>query len=166
LQEMPSGFEIRPYRDADLADLRRMVRGLQEAECGMDPSRAHWADDGAAYAGWMLEQVAANAGAVFMAVAADGAAIGMVSCWRAEDLTDITVTPQARVHLYVSDIFVIEAFRGRNVAGALLGAAERHGRGLGLAQMTIGLLAVNHAARRAYEKSGFSDYELLLRKRL
>jgi GNAT superfamily N-acetyltransferase len=163
---MPSGFEIRPYRDADLPDLRRMVRGLQEAECGMDASRAHWTDGGAAYGDQMLEEVAANAGAVFMAVVPDGTAIGMVSCWRAEDLTDITVKPEARIHLYVSDIFVIESFRGQNVAGALLGAAEQHGRGLGLAQMTIGLLAVNHAARRAYEKSGFSDYELLLRKPL
>jgi len=163
---MPSGFDIRAYRDVDLPNLRRMVQGLQEAECGMDPSRSHWADGGAAYADRTLEEVAANAGAIFMAVAADGAAIGMVSCWRAEDLTDITVTPESRVHLYVSDIFVIETFRGQNVAGALLDACEQHGRGLGLAQMTIGLLAVNHAARRAYEKSGFSDYELLLRKRL
>jgi GNAT superfamily N-acetyltransferase len=163
---MPTGFEIRPYRDADLPNLRQMVHGLQEAECGMDPSRARWADGGAAYADWIFEEVAANTGAIFMAVAADGSAIGMVSCWRAEDLTDITVEPESRVHLYVSDIFVIEDFRGQNVAGALLNACEQHGRRLGLAQMTIGLLAVNHAARRAYEKSGFSDYELLLRKRL
>ena len=163
---MPTGFEIRPYRDADLPNLRRMVQGLQQAECALDASRARWADDGAAYTDWMLEEVAANTGAVFIAVAPDGVAIGMVACWRAEDLTDITVTPEARVHLYVSDIFVIESCRGQNVAGALLGAAEQHGRGLGLAQMTIGLLAVNHAARRAYEKSGFSDYELFLRKRL
>jgi RimJ/RimL family protein N-acetyltransferase len=32
--------------------------------------------------------------------------------------------------------------------------------------MTIGVLAANHAARRAYEKSGFEEYEMLLRKRL
>jgi len=163
---MPIAYEIRSYRDADLPDLRRMVLGLQEAECGMDQSRARWADGGAAYADWMLDEVAANAGAVFMAVAPDGAAIGMVSCWRAEDPTDITASPGARIHLYVSDIFVIESFRGQNVAGALLAVAEGHGRSLGLQQMTVGLLAVNHAARRAYEKSGFLDYELLLRKRL
>jgi GNAT superfamily N-acetyltransferase len=163
---MPTGYEIRPYRDADLPDLQRMVLGLQVAECGMDHRRARWADGGAAYADKMLEEVAANAGAVFMAVVPDGTAIGMVSCWRAADPTDITVSPEARVHLYVSDIFVIESCRGQNVAGALLAATEGHGRSLGLEQMTIGLLAVNHAARRAYEKSGFLDYELLLRKRL
>jgi GNAT superfamily N-acetyltransferase len=163
---MPNAFRIRPYRDADLSALRAMVQGLQDAERAMDSSRAQWADGGGAYADWMLEEVAANSGAAFMAEASDGAAIGMVSCWRAEDATDITVTPEARIHLYVSDIFVVESWRGRNVAAALLAAAERHGRGLGLTQMTVGLLSVNHAARRAYEKSGFLGYELLLRKRL
>jgi GNAT superfamily N-acetyltransferase len=110
--------------------------------------------------------MAAHAGAAFLAEAPDGTAIGVVTCWRADDPADITVTREARVHLYVSDLFVIESWRGRNVAGALLEAAEQHGRALGLAQMTIGLLAVNHAARRAYQKSGFQDYEMLLRKRL
>jgi GNAT superfamily N-acetyltransferase len=163
---MPNGFRIRPYRDADLHHRRRMVLGLQETDCGMESSRAHWADGGAAYTDWILDEIAAHGGAAFMAEAADGAAIGMVTCWRAEDPADITVTPAARAHLYVSDIFVVESWRGRDVAGALLAAAEAHGRALGLAQMTIGLLAVNHAARRAYEKSGFEDYEVYLRKRL
>jgi GNAT superfamily N-acetyltransferase len=83
-----------------------------------------------------------------------------------EDETDITVRAEARAHLYVSDIFVIESWRGRDVAGALLAAADTHGRTLGLAFVTIGLLAVNHAAQRAYQKSGFEAYEVYLRKRL
>jgi GNAT superfamily N-acetyltransferase len=163
---MPNGFRIRPYRDADLPILQEMIQGLQEAECGMDSSRAHWADGAAAYTDWTLDEMAAHAGAAFLAEAPDGTAIGVVTCWRADDPADITVTLEARVHLYVSDLFVIESWRGRNVAGALLEAAEQHGRALGLAQMTIGLLAVNQAARRAYQKSGCQDYEMLLRKRL
>ena len=166
LQRMSADFRIRPYREADLPVLRRMIDDLQEAECAMDWSRAHWADGAAAYTDWTLDEMAAHSGAAFVAEAPDGGPIGIVTCWRAEDPTDITVTPEARVHLYVSDLFVAESWRGRNVAGALLAAAEQHGRALGLRQMTIGLLAVNHAARRAYEKSGFQDYEMLLRKRL
>jgi len=92
--------------------------------------------------------------------------IGMVTCWRAEDDTDITVRPDARAHLYVGDIFVVESWRGRNVAAALLAAADAHGRALGLAYVTIGLLASNRAAWRAYEKSGYEGYEVYLRKRL
>jgi GNAT superfamily N-acetyltransferase len=163
---LTNGFRIRPYRAADLSILRDMIQGLQEAERGMDSSRAHWADGGAAYTNRTVDEMATHSGAAFVAEASDGSAIGIVTCWRAEDPTDITVTPEARAHLYVSDLFVTESWRGWGVAGALLAAAEQHGRGLGLAQMTIGLLAVNQAARRAYEKSGFEDYELLLRKRL
>jgi ribosomal protein S18 acetylase RimI-like enzyme len=163
---MPSDFHIRPYAEADLPAFRRMALGLQEAECRMEANRAVWADDGGAYADWVMEEVAGKSGAIFMAESADGTAIGMVSCWRVEDETDITLRPEARPHLYVSDIFVIESWRGRNVAGALLEAADAHGRALGLAYVTIGLLANNQAAWRAYEKSGFQGYEVYLRKRL
>jgi ribosomal protein S18 acetylase RimI-like enzyme len=143
-----------------------MALGLQEAECRMEPNRAVWADDGAAYTDWVFEEVTGHSGAVFIAESADGTPIGMISCWRVEDETDITVRPDARAHLYVGDIFVIESWRGQNVAGALLAAADAHGRSLGLAYVTIGLLANNQAAWRAYEKSGFQGYEIYLRKQL
>jgi ribosomal protein S18 acetylase RimI-like enzyme len=161
-----SDFSVRPYRQGDLPAFRRMALGLQEAECHMESNRAVWADDGGAYTDWVCEEVTAHSGAIFMAEAADGAPIGMISCWRVEDETDLTVRPDARAHLYVGDIFVIESWRGRNVAGALLAAADAHGRSLGLAYVTIGLLANNQAAWRAYEKSGFQGYEVYLRKRL
>ncbi len=83
-----------------------------------------------------------------------------------DDPADITVTPEARVHLYVSDLFVAAEWRGQGVAGLLLAEAEKYGRAQGLAQMTIGVLAVNAAARSAYAKAGFGDYEMLLRKML
>jgi GNAT superfamily N-acetyltransferase len=163
---MPGDFRIRPYREDDLPAFRRMALGLQEAECRMEPNRAVWADDGGAYADWVFEAVNTCSGAVFIAESIDGAAIGMLTCWRVADEADLTVRPEARAHLYVGDIFVAESWRGRDVAGALLAAADAHGRALGLGYVTIGLLAVNQAAWRAYRKSGFEDYEVYLRKRL
>jgi ribosomal protein S18 acetylase RimI-like enzyme len=159
-------FRIRPYRDQDRGAVCALINALQEAECGMEANRAHWRDGGQAYGDWTLAEVAANDGAIFLAEAESGEAIGLVTCWRAEDPTDITVLQEARVHLYVSDIVVLPNWRGQGVAGALLAQAEKHGRALGLAQVTIGVLAVNTAARRAYAKAGFDEYEMLLRKRL
>ncbi|MES1152809.1 MAG: GNAT family N-acetyltransferase, partial [Dongia sp.] len=115
-----TGYRIRPYRDADLPMVRAMLDGLQEYECTIEANRAHWADGGAAYADWMLEESAQNAGAVLIAESDAGAVIGILTCWRAEDATDITVVPAARVHLYISELFVAEAWRGRGVAGPLL----------------------------------------------
>src|SRR5256885_1207629 len=103
------GFRIRPYREADLAPVRAMLNGLQEYECTIEANRAHWADGAAAYADWMLEEAAQNSGAVLVAESDTGAAIGLLTCWRAEDATDITVVPAARVHLYISELFVLEA---------------------------------------------------------
>ena len=160
------GYRIRPYRDGDLLPVRAMLNGLQEYECSIEPNRAHWADGGAAYADWMLEEAAQNSGAVLLAEAENGAAIGLLTCWRAEDATDMTVVPAARIHLYVSELFVIEPWRGKGVAAALLAAAEAHARHVGIAQITIGSLGTNAGARRAYAKAGFEEYEILLRKRL
>src|SRR3569833_987021 len=95
-----SGFRIRPYQDRDLATVRAMLDGLQEYECTIEANRAHWADGGAAYADWMLEESAQNQGAVLVAESDGGAMIGLLTCWRSEDATDITVVPEARVHLY------------------------------------------------------------------
>jgi GNAT superfamily N-acetyltransferase len=158
-------FRIRPYEERDFGTVRAMLDGLQEYECTIEANRAHWADRGAAYAEWMLEESAQNQGAVVIAES-EGAVIGLLTCWRAEDASDITVVPEARVHLYISELFVAEAWRGRGVAGALLAAAEGHARSIGIAQVTIGSLATNASARRAYAKAGFEDYEILLRKRV
>jgi GNAT superfamily N-acetyltransferase len=160
------GCRIRSYEDRDLKPVRAMLNGLQEYECTIEPDRAHWADGGAAYADWMLEESAQNQGAVFIAESEEGTIVGLLTCWRAEDATDMTVVPQARVHLYISELFVAEPWRGRGVAGALLATAETHARGIGIAQVTIGSLASNKSARRAYAKAGFDDYEILLRKRV
>jgi ribosomal protein S18 acetylase RimI-like enzyme len=161
-----AGFYIRSYGPADLPAARRLLNVLQEAECAMESNRAHWPDGAEAYTDWMLNEVTANDGAIFLADSESGEAIGLVSCWRAEDATEIAVRPEARVHLYVSDLVVLPDWRGRGVAGALLAETEAHGRKLGLAQLTIGVLSANEAARRAYRKAGFEDYEMLLRKRL
>ncbi len=163
---MPPDFRIRSYRDPDLAAVRRLLNALQEAECAMDGSRVHWSDGACAYTDWMLRESAEKDGITSVAESDTGAVIGVMTCWRAEDPTDITVTPEARPHLYVSDLVVATEWRGRGIAGVLLAAAEKHGRALGLAQMTIGVLAANAPARRAYAKAGFDDYEMLLRKRL
>jgi GNAT superfamily N-acetyltransferase len=147
-------FRIRPYRDADRAACRAMLNGLQEYECSIEATRAHWADGGGAYTDWMLEESAHNAGAVLIAESPEGQAIGLLTCWRAEDATDMTVMPAARVHLYISELFVVEAWRGKGVAAALLSSAEVHARHLGIAHVTIGSLAANAAARQVYAKAG------------
>jgi GNAT superfamily N-acetyltransferase len=160
------GFRIRPYEERDLPVVRAMVNGLQDYERTIEPGRAHWADGGAAYADWMLQEAGQNAGALLVATAEDGRVIGLLACWRAEDATDITVVPAARIHLYVSELFVAEDWRRRGVGAALLETAEAHAHSLGIEQVTIGSLAVNTAARRAYAKAGFEEFEILLRKRL
>ena len=159
-----TAYSIRPFGEADRASLRDMSNGLQAAERLMEADRAIWPEDAAGYVDDILAEVAARNGRIFLAEAA-GAAIGYVSCWHGYE-DDRMVDESARNYLYVSDLYVVDAWRGRGVAGALLAAAEAHGRALSLNQMRIGVLAANHGARRAYAKAGFQEYDMILRKKL
>ena len=145
-----------------------MSNGLQEAERLMEAGRAVWPAAAAGYVDEILSEVTARKGAIYLAETAENPAtepIGFVTCYHGYE-DDRVVDESARNYLYVSDLYVTDAWRGLGVAGALLAAAEAHGRKLGLNQMRIGVLAANQGARRAYAKAGFQEYEMMLRKSL
>jgi len=158
--------QVRPYTEADRDDLRAMMLALQIAERVMEPNRAQWSDAGASYIEEALAAVAAKKGAIFIAESHPlPDPVGFVTCWQAYE-DDSIVAATERDYLYVADLYVADVARGRGIAGALLDEAEGHGRTLGLDQVRIGLLSANQSARRAYQKAGFEDFEVTLRKRL
>lgn len=160
-----SDCRVRPYADTDRDRLQVMMNALQAAERVMEPDRADWPDRAASYVELVLAVVAAKRGAIFVAETPASGLIGFVTCWQ-EYEDDPTIVEAERNYLYVGDLYVAEAVRGRGIAGSLLAATEAHGRVLALKQTRIGVLSVNSAARRSYEKAGFAEYEMLLRKRL
>jgi ribosomal protein S18 acetylase RimI-like enzyme len=163
-----TGYRIRPFIDTDRAALGALSHALQEAEREMEPNRARWLDAAGGYAEAIVGEVAASDGAIFLAESVGpeaGEAVGYVTCWHGYEDDRIIAEP-ARHYLYVSDLYVADAWRGKGVAGALIEAAAAHGRALKLDQMRIGVLAINAAARGAYAKAGFEEYEMVLRKQL
>jgi ribosomal protein S18 acetylase RimI-like enzyme len=160
-----SDCRVRPYASTDRDHLRVMMNALQAAERVMEPDRADWPDRADSYVKLVLTEVGAKRGAIFVAEIPASGVIGFVTCWQ-EYEDDSTIVETERDYLYVGDLYVAEDARGRGIAGLLLAAAEAHGRALGLKQTRIGVLSVNRAARRSYEKAGFEEYEMLLRKRL
>jgi len=160
-----TGYRIRPFIDSDRATLGALSHALQEAERVMEPDRAIWPETAGGYADEIISEVAAGAGAIFLAESTAGDAIGYATCLRKYE-DDRIIAESARSYLYVSDLYVADAWRGKGIAGALIEAAAAHGRALNLDQMRIGVLAANAGARRAYAKVGFEDYEMFLRKRL
>lgn len=67
---------------------------------------------------------------------------------------------------HVETLVVGEAYRGRGIAGALLGEAERFTREQGLSSLGVGVLAGNEAAERLYRRFGFNPHAIEMVKRL
>jgi ribosomal protein S18 acetylase RimI-like enzyme len=66
----------------------------------------------------------------------------------------------ARPLLNLHDIAVLDAYRGRGVAQALLAALEAEARARGCCKLTLEVLSGNAAAQAAYRRFGFRPYAL------
>jgi ribosomal protein S18 acetylase RimI-like enzyme len=77
-------------------------------------------------------------------------------------------TPDSTRYGYVSDIFIKPQARGTGLAGDLLDAIAEHLRKAdpSLTRLRVNVLAVNRVACRAYEKAGFTPYEVMYERRL
>lgn len=92
-----------------------------------------------------------------------GAFVGFVAGW-IEESDAIVETPDSDRFAFVSDIFVAPEYRGRRVAGQLLGAIERRLAQPGITRLRLCALAANDAATLAYRRDGFSPYEVVFER--
>ena len=155
------GLTIRPSVASDRPNLRRAVIELQDHERSLHSSRRPGAEIADDYLAWMLGQAGEKGAALIAEI--DGAFAGFVAGW-IEITENIAETPESNRFGYVSDVCVLPAYRGRRVASRLLEAMERHFHGAGVARIRMWSLAVNRAARAAYERSGYRAYEVLYEK--
>lgn len=147
--------QIRPYTAADEASCRACLVQRQEAERHIDPRLRRGEDMVDAY----LEQVHARcrefAGTILVAEAA-GEVVGVALVLARVPFEGLDEPPGE--YAIVADLVVRDGYRRRGIGAALLGAAERHARAAGAAELRIGVLTGNHAARELYVRQGFAPY--------
>ena len=95
-------------------------------------------------------------------VADSGGAVGFLS---------VEVHREREEYAYLDDFSVTEAYRSRGIGTALIRAAEEYARELALSAVLLHVEKTNEAARRFYEREGFTVFRddgtrLLLCKRL
>jgi ribosomal protein S18 acetylase RimI-like enzyme len=83
-----------------------------------------------------------------------GEPVGLVNCF--EGFSTFACRPLVNVH----DVVVIASARGQGISQKMLGKVEEIARQRGCCKITLEVLEGNVAARGAYEKLGFSDYQL------
>jgi GNAT superfamily N-acetyltransferase len=80
--------------------------------------------------------------------------IGLVNC--IEGFSTFACRPLVNVH----DVAVLQAYRGRGVAAAMLQLAEQLARDRGACKLTLEVLQGNAGATRLYGRIGFAGYQL------
>jgi GNAT superfamily N-acetyltransferase len=158
-------FRIREARlPADAPSIVAFIRALQEFEHGIEPDRRVDAAVAEDFFAVLTARVEARHGSHFIAEAPDGTKLG----WAAvhEHGNEIYVVEDERVFGFISELFVVEAARGRGIGQALIAACEDWARSRGLKLVMIAALSGNARAFGAYRAAGYAPYATELRKYL
>jgi ribosomal protein S18 acetylase RimI-like enzyme len=155
---------IRFAVDRDDDRLVEAIIDQQEYERKLHDTRLPGAQMGRRYLEYLKTKVAGRNGGLFIAEL-DGAFAGYAACWIEYD-NNVAETDDSNHYGYIADTYIVPSLRGQGLAASLLEAAERLIRQRNVSRMRITSLADNQSALRAYVKSGFSQYEILMEKRL
>lgn len=154
-------FTIRPYMPADYDWVLQCEVDLQEHERALHDTRLPGLPHSRDYLAMLQDVLAENQGILLIAEDDTGARVGLVAGHIVDEPWPME-TPDSTRHGYVSDIFIRPEARGSGLARQLLDAIAGHLRQAdpSLTRLRINVLAVNAVARRAYEKAGFTPYEV------
>jgi ribosomal protein S18 acetylase RimI-like enzyme len=153
---------IREYRAGDAAALRQCVVVLQDAERAIDPRLLPGEVMADAYCERIHARCRETAGKIFVAEE-DSHVVGFSTILAHEPFTELDDPPGH--YALISDLVVLEAYRGRGIGRQLLERAEAYAREAGATELRIGVLSGNRTARRLYLDVGFQPHLELLTKR-
>ena len=154
-------FVIRPYDPADYDWVLQCEVALQEHERALHDTRLPGLPHTRDYLAMLWDVLAENQGILLIAENTGGERLGLVAGHIVDEPWPMETRDSTR-YGYVSDIFIEPAARGGGLAKALLDAiaAHLHRADPTLTRLRISALAVNRIACRAYEKAGFTPYEV------
>jgi len=110
-------IRIEAFQPSDLAAVVGFVEAIQEHEREQVPELKPGLEIGKQYAEMLIRAVAERNGCMIMA-RADAGAVGFVCAWIERD-DDPLIRDDARLHAYVSDIFVDQNWRRQGIASLL-----------------------------------------------
>jgi ribosomal protein S18 acetylase RimI-like enzyme len=153
-------LSIRDYTPSDRDGVIALIIALQRFE--MQYATDHATPDrafGEWYLEHTLESVRENDGAMLVATH-DGAPCGMIAGYEVDD-------PESRSrYFYIAELSVAETMRGQGVGSQLIAAIEDVARRRGHTTAVIGVLIKNTRAHALYDRLGFRDHAVRMRKKL
>lgn len=158
---------IRPYTSADYDWVLQCEVELQEHERAIHDTRLPGLPHSREYLAMLWDELAENRGIMLIAENEPGERLGLVAGYVVDSPWPME-TPDSTRYGYVSDIYIMPAARGTGLARDLLDAIAAHLRAADptLTRLRVNVLAVNRVACRAYEKAGFTPYEIMYERLL
>ena len=155
-------FTIRPYAQADYDWVLQCEVDLQEHERAIHDTRLPGLPHSRDYLAMLWDELADGHGIMLIAEDARGERLGLVAGYIIDAPWPMETRESTR-YGYVSDIFIKPEARGTGLAQTLLDAiaAHLHAADPTLTRLRINALAVNSIACRAYERAGFTPYEVM-----
>jgi len=162
-KDMANKALVRTYRPEDQDRVKRCIIELQDFERVLEPDRVEGERIAERNFQELQEAHHQNTGKIFVAEV-DEEVVGLVNV-RFEHESQ-TYMSSLVDYAYISDIFVLQAYRGRGIGTMLLQQAEAFARQQGATVLKIGVLAKNRQAADVYQHVGFRPYEIVLLKHL
>ena len=157
----PDGV-VREYRREDAPAVRACIVALHDYERQIDPRLRTGASMADEYLAQTLVRCSDFGGHIFIFESA-GVVAGFTTVLTRMPFLELDDPPGE--FALVTDLVVLERFRGRGFGRALLDAAERYAREQGASELRIGVLSANHGAKRLYRAAGFDSHAEVLTKR-
>lgn len=157
-------IKIREARlPADEPAILSFIDGLQDYEAAFEPNRRR--DSAFTMEHWREQQRrhAENHG-MFLIAEDNGASVGWA--FAHDEMAELFVIEAERHHGTLAELYVVPSARGKGLGRALIEGCEAWARGRGHKLLTVGVLAKNPSAIRAYEGAGYAPYWVTLRRYL
>ena len=160
----PSITKVREARlPADEPAILSFITGLQDYEATFEPDRRR--DPGFAADHWRdLQHRCAEKHGMMLIAEDAGKPVGWAFAY--DEKAELFVIAPERRHGYLAELFVMPQARGKGLGRALIQGCEDWARGRGHKLLTVGVLAKNPGAIRAYEGAGYAPYGITMRRYL
>lgn len=155
-------IKIELFKSEDFPFLVECVAAIQEHERDELPELKPGQEIAQDYTSSLVHAVEQKGGVILLAKNGTER-VGFVSAWPDTD-NDPCFKEEFRKHAYISDIYIIKAWRGRGLARKLLGAIESAMRDRGCLRVRICAKATNISAVNLYKSSGYNPYEIIFSK--
>ncbi|MBV9550034.1 MAG: GNAT family N-acetyltransferase [Alphaproteobacteria bacterium] len=140
------------------------LHGLQDYEADFEPDRRRDPDWAVEHWREVQHRCAERHGVMLIAEEAAGGKVGWA--FAHDERAELFVVEAERHHGFLAELYVVPEARGKGYGRALIRACEAWAKSRGHKLLTVGVLAGNEMAVRAYDAAGYRPYTLFMRRYL